>query len=194
MARKPYNEKPRSDSWDTPLTEAQRWQAYDKFVQFRAKWWEVAAWVEAEFGIKAPSRSGLYRFWERMKKDEAGWRTRQCIDAKARAGELARRARQNDAELAAAYETLAADAALQFGDAEKAMLFTKMAMAIGDKIATREKHDLKARQVAVAEKSVEERVKSDREKAVDGLMDLAKGNAEATALLKQFIAALEKAS
>lgn len=145
MSRKPFNAKPRSDSWDTPLAEAQRWQVYDKFVQYRAKWWEVAAWVEHEFGVKAPSRSGLYRFWERMKKDEAGWRTRQCIDAKARAGELARSASQNDADLVAAYETLAADAALQFGDADRAMMFTKMAMVIGEKITSKRALDLKER-------------------------------------------------
>ena len=160
MPRKPYNEKPRSDSWDTPLTEAQRWQAYDKFVQFRAKWWEVAAWVEAEFGIPSPSRSGLYRFWERMKKDEAGWRTRQCIEAKARAGELAKRAGQNDAELAAAFQTLAADAALQLHDVDRAMTLTKMAMAIGDKIATRQGLDIKRR----AQDTKEETLRLAREK------------------------------
>jgi len=160
MPRKPYNEKPRSDSWDAPLTEEQRWRAYDKFVQFRAKWWEVAAWAAEEFGIAAPSRSGLYRFWERMKRDEAGWRTRQCIDARARAGDLARRAGQNDAELAEAYQTLAADAALQFGDTDRAMVLTKMAMAIGDKIIRSGDLDVKRR----AQDTKEEAMRLAREK------------------------------
>lgn len=154
MPRKPYNDKPRSDSWDTPLTEAQRWQAYDKFVQFRAKWWEVSAWVEAEFRIKAPSRSGLYRFWERMKKDEAAWRTRQCIEAKARAGELAKHAGQNDAELAAAYQTLAADAALQMHDVDRAMKLTTMAMVIGAKISKRKDLEIKERAQTVKEEAL----------------------------------------
>jgi len=33
MPRKPYNDKPRPDAWDAPLTDPQRWQAYDKFVK-----------------------------------------------------------------------------------------------------------------------------------------------------------------
>jgi hypothetical protein len=160
MPRKPYNVKARSDAWDAPLTEEQRWRAYDKFVQFRAKWWEVAKWVAEEFGIESPSRSGLYRFWERMKRDEAGWRTRQCIDARAQAGDLAKRAGQTDADLVAAYETLAADAALQFGDADRAMLFTKMAVAVGEKMATRQGLEIKRR----AQETKEETMRLAREK------------------------------
>lgn len=193
MPRKPHNDKPRPDSWDSALKDdAQRWQAYDKFVQFRAKWWEVAKWIEDEFGIKAPSRSGLYRFADRMRPLESAYRIRQSIEARTFAGELARQAGQNDADLVSAYETLAADAALQLGDAKKAALYTKMAIAIGDKRAEQVKLELKARQVAAAEKSVDERVKTDRQKAVDGLMELAKGNKPAQALLRQFLAALDK--
>lgn len=145
MPRKTHNEKPMANAWDAALTDAQRWQAYDKFVQFRAKWWEVAAWVEAEFGVPAPSRSGLYRFADRMRPLEAAYRVRQSIEARAFAGELAKKAGQNDADLVAAYETLAADAALQLGDAKKAALYTKMAIAIGEKLATRKALEIKER-------------------------------------------------
>jgi len=191
MPRKPYNLKPMANSWDAALTDDQRWQAYDKFVEFRAKWWEVAAWVEKEFKIQSPSRSGLYRFADRMRKLESAHRVEQSIIARSEIGELAKKAGQRDEEMVAAYETLAADAALQFGDAKKASLFTKMAISIGEKRAEKIKLELKARQVAAAEKAVNERVKSEREKAVDGLMDLAKDNARATELLQQFLKAIE---
>jgi hypothetical protein len=192
MPRKPYNLKPMANSWDAALTDPQRWAIYAKFVEFRSDWTQVAGWVRGEYGIKEPSRSGLYRFADRMRRLESAHRLEQAIIARSEAGELARSAGQTDADLVAAYETLAADAALGMGDAKKAGLYTKMAMAIGDKIAEREKLRLKERQVAVAERSVQERVKSEREKAVDGLMDLAKGNDAATALLRQFLETLDK--
>ena len=192
MPRKPYNLKPMANSWDAALTDPQRWAVYAKFVEFRSDWTQVAGWVREEYGIKEPSRSGLYRFADRMRRLESAHRLEQAIIARSEAGELARSAGQTDADLVAAYETLAADAALGMGDAKKAGLYTKMAMAIGEKIAEREKLRLKERQVAVAERSVSERVKSDREKAVDGLMDLAKGNDAATALLQQFLETLDK--
>lgn len=160
MPRKPHNDKPMANAWDDALTDAQRWQAYDKFVQFRSKWWEVAAWVEAEYGIKAPSRSGLYRFADRMKPLEAAYRVRQSIEARAFAGELAKKAGQTDEDLVAAYETLAADAALQLGDAAKAAMYTRMAIAIGEKIATRRALEIKAR----AQDTKEEALKLQREK------------------------------
>lgn len=188
----PHNIKPKSGSWDDALTEAQRWEAYDKFVAFREKWWAVAKWAAEEFGIEPPSRSGLYRFAARMKPLEADWRVRQSIEARTFAGQLARKAGQTDEHLVAAYETLAADAALQLGDAKKAALYTRMAIAIGEKIVERTKLELKARQVAAQEASVAERIKSDREKAVDALLAEAKGNAAAEAALQTFLCALQQ--
>lgn len=154
MPRKPYNLKPMANAWDAALTDDQRWQAYGKFVEFRAKWWEVAAWVEKELGISQPSRSGLYRFADRMRKLESAHRVEQSIIARSEIGELAAKAGQRDDEMVAAYETLAADAALQFGDAKKASLFTKMAIAIGEKIATREALSIKRRAQVTKEENL----------------------------------------
>ena len=159
MPRKPYNAKPRP-AWDAALTEEQRWRCYDKFVQFRSKWWEVAAWVAEEFGITGPSRSGLYRFADRMRASESAHRIEQAVIARAEIGRLAADASQRDPELAAAYETLAADAALRLGDASRALQFTRMAMAIADKRATIEGLDIKRR----AQDTKEEAMRLAREK------------------------------
>lgn len=160
MARKPYNQKPRSDSWDATLTDSQRWQTYDKFVQFRSRWWQVSEWVALEFGLAAPSRSALYRFADRMRSAESAHRVEQAVIARAEIGKLAADAAQRDPEMVAAYETLAADAALRLGDADKALAFTKMAMAISDKRATTEGLALKRR----AQDTKEETLRLSREK------------------------------
>lgn len=154
MPRKPYNLKPMANSWDAALTDPQRWAVYAKFVEFRSDWTQVSGWVREEYGIKEPSRSGLYRFADRMRRLESAHRLEQAIIARSEAGELARSAGQTDADLVAAYETLAADAALGMGDAKKAGLYTKMAMAIGEKIATREALAIKRRAQDTKEESL----------------------------------------
>ena len=160
MPRKPHNDKPMANAWDKDLTDAQRWDVYAKFVEYRSDWRKVAVWVHNEFGLPEPSRSGLYRFADRMRRMESAHRVEQAILARAEAGELARRAGQIDADLVAAYETLAADAALGTGDAKKASLYTKMAVAIGEKIATRKSLEIKER----AQDTKEEALRLSREK------------------------------
>lgn len=178
--------KPRSDAWDADLTEAQRWQAYAQFR--RSPWFEVSAWIAGQFGVDAPSRSALYRWAARMRSQESAHRLEQAITAREEIGTLASTV-ATDAALIDAYKTLAADLALK-GNAADAVKFTAMAMELGGSQAKLIELRLRERAVAANERAVAERIKSDREKAVDALLAEAKGNAAAEAALQTFLAAL----
>jgi tetratricopeptide (TPR) repeat protein len=134
--------KPRTDAWDAALTEAQRWEAYERFRRFT--WGAVARWLQEEHGIET-SRTALYRWASRMRKLESAHRIEQAIEAREEAGELATAAKQNDAELIEAYKTLAADIALRTGDAEAASRFLRMALDLAESNRQRSELDLKAR-------------------------------------------------
>ncbi len=135
--------KPRSDSWDAPLTESQRWQAYAQFR--RSPWYEVSAWAAKEFAIDPPSRSALYRWSARMRDMESGHRLEQSIVARAEVGALAASAGQCDSDLIECYKTLAADIAMRDGDAKTAYLYTSMAMDLAAAQLKRREIELKAR-------------------------------------------------
>jgi len=134
--------KPRTDAWDASLTEAQRWEAYERFRQFT--WRQVASWLEEEHGI-ATSKTALYRWAARMRRIESAHRIEQAVTAREEAGDLAAAARQDDATLVEAYKTLAADIALRTGDAAAASKFLKMALAIAEANRARAELDLKTR-------------------------------------------------
>ena len=119
--------KPRADAWDAALTDAQRWQAYDQFR--RARWYEVAEWAQAEFGLKrAPGRNALYAWAKRMRAQESAHRIEQAIEAREEIGALAGTAAASD-RLIEAYQSLAAELALK-GNAPDAVRYTTMAMQI----------------------------------------------------------------
>jgi hypothetical protein len=134
--------KARSDAWDATLTEAQRWQTYSKLRM--SPWYEVSKWCAKEFGIEAPSRSGIYRWNARMRELESSHRIEQAIVARNEVDGLAAAAGQTDAHLIDAYKTLASDLAMRQGDAAGAMRFTKMALAIAAQQTKAEELRLKA--------------------------------------------------
>ena len=87
--------KPRADAWDAGLTDAQRWQAYDQMR--RARWYEVAEWAQAEFGLaRAPGRNALYAWAKRMRSMESAHRIEQAIQAREEIGAMAGTAAAND--------------------------------------------------------------------------------------------------
>lgn len=135
--------KPRSDAWDAPLTEAQRWQAYAHFR--RSPWHEVSAWVEDQFGLPPPGRSALYRWARRMRQEESAHRIEQAVTARDEVGALAAAACQDDSRLIEAYKSMAADLAMRSGDADGARKFTEMALALADSQRRRLELELKAR-------------------------------------------------
>ncbi len=119
--------KPRADAWDAALTDAQRWQAYDQFR--RARWYEVAEWAQAEFGLpRAPGRNALYAWAKRMRAQESAHRIEQAIQAREEIGAMAGTAAAND-RLIAAYKSMAAELALK-GNAGDAVRLTTMAMQL----------------------------------------------------------------
>jgi hypothetical protein len=148
--------KPRSDSWDATLTEAQRWQCYDMFR--RSPWYAVAKYVEAEYSLTQPSRSSLYRWAERMRKDESAHRIEQSIQAREEVGALADTI-ATDAKLVDAYKSLATDLALK-GNAQDAIRFTTMAIQIASQSTKQQELDLKKK----AQNTKDEALKLAREK------------------------------
>ena len=119
--------KPRADAWDAGLTDAQRWQAYDQMR--RARWYEVAEWAQAEFGLaRAPGRNALYAWAKRMRSLESAHRIEQAIQARDEIGAMAGTAAAND-RLIAAYKSMAAELALK-GNAGDAVRLTTMAMQL----------------------------------------------------------------
>lgn len=133
--------KPRSDAWDATLTDAQRWEAYDRFR--RAPWYKVSEWVATKLDLPAPSRSALYRWAARMRSHESAYRIEQAVTARDEIGALAGTAAA-DSALIDAYKSLAADLALK-GNAADAVKYTVMAMSIGEAQRKQDELNLKAR-------------------------------------------------
>ena len=148
--------KPRSDCWDASLTEAQRWQAFDQMR--RSPWYETAEWIAKEFGIPAPSRTALYQWAARMRKNESAHRVEQALTASAEIGALAGTV-SADGKLIDAYKSLAADFALK-GNAADAVRFTQMAMALAAQQTKQAEIDLKRR----AQQTKDEQLALAREK------------------------------
>lgn len=144
--------KPRIDSWDAALDEAQRWETYTRFRRY--PWQKVAMWVAKEYSIAPPSRTALYRWGARMRKLESAHRIEQAVTARAEAAQLAGEAGQDDAVSIEAYKTLAADLALRTGDAKAAGSFLKMALALAESRSKAQELSLKARAQAMKEEAL----------------------------------------
>jgi hypothetical protein len=142
--------KPRIDSWDAGLTEAQRWAAYDQFR--RAPWHQVSRWIADEYKLRPPGRNALYRWARRMRSLESAHRVEEAVAARDEIGALAT-AQSSDAALIAAYKAMAADLALQ-GSAADAVRMTVMAM------------DLAAAQRKAAELDLKQRAQETRDAAL----------------------------
>ncbi len=135
--------KVRADAWDAPLTDPQRWAAYERFRR-GLPWYAVAKWIGKEFAIPAPSRTALYRWAARMRALESAHRIEQAITARDEVDALAAAAGQHDEQLISAYKTLAADLAMRQGDATQAAKFTRMALDLAAAQTKRAEIDLKA--------------------------------------------------
>lgn len=118
--------KTRTDAWDAPLTEEQRWKAYA--VLRRGQWYELSEWVAEEYGIVPPSRSGVYRWAKRMRKQESARRLDQALVARAEIAALAGTTAGKD-QMIAGWLAMATELGLS-SDADTAERFTKMAMSL----------------------------------------------------------------
>ena len=119
--------KARIDRWDAPLSEADRWRAYESARN--TPWHKAAEWVGEEFGVDPPSRSAWYRWLARMRREEAAERLARAAAAVSEAKRLAGEAGGDDA-LEDALKALAADAALNASDPEAALRYVRMAAGI----------------------------------------------------------------
>jgi hypothetical protein len=149
--------KPRSDSWDSELTDAQRWAVYDKFRAGR--WYDVATWAREEFGLAdIPSRAAMYRFADRMRSLESAHRIESALVARDEAGALVAAA-TDDATTINAYKTMAQDLALS-GRPGDAVLYTSMALDLAAQQTKRLELELKA----AAQQTKDQQLKLAREK------------------------------
>jgi hypothetical protein len=191
MKTKTAQKSPRCDAWYSDLDEPSRWKLYDKAR--RGSWYVVSEWAKKEFGLtRAPGRQAVYNFKTFMRENESAHRVEESITAKREVGTMAQAAGIDNQDLISAYTTMGADLAMRTGVADDAKKFTGMALDLAAAQAKLVELKLRERAVAANEKAVAERIKTDREKAVDALLEEAAGNPAATALLNQFLAALEK--
>ena len=122
--------KPRCDAWDAPLTEAQRWSAYEKGR--RLPWHAVAEWAAREFDLpEPPGRTAWFEFCRRMRRGEGAHRLEQAVLARAEAERLAGEAGAA-ADVAAAFVAMGNEAALRTGSAEDAVAWIRMAKDLLD--------------------------------------------------------------
>ena len=150
--------KRRPDSWYAALSEEDEWQLYS--LSRRCQWYEVVAHARKEMGLAAKvSRSGYYRWLDRMRGEESERRLAQARIAALEAGDLAKTVGLKDETAIAAYKSLAAEFALK-SDAKTASRFMQMAMALRDR-------QLKSREVELrdaAQSTKDEQLKLAREK------------------------------
>lgn len=117
--------KRRLDAWDAPLTEEQRWEAYEKSKGL--SWTAFAAWLEAEYAL-SPGKNAIYDWLAYMRTQEASHRLERAIAARKELKGLSD-AGALDAQTADAYMALANDAILS-GDPEKAARIVEAAVKI----------------------------------------------------------------
>ena len=117
--------KRRLDAWDAPLTEEQRWKAYEKSKGL--SWTAFAAWLEAEYAL-SPGKNAIYDWLAYMRTQEAAHRLERAIAARKELKGLSD-AGALDAQTADAYMALANDAILS-GDPEKAARIVAAAVQI----------------------------------------------------------------
>jgi hypothetical protein len=117
--------KRRLDAWDAPLTEEQRWEAYDKSKGI--PWYTFKAWVEEEFGL-TPGKNAIYEWQKWMRTQEGVRRMERAIASRTEIKHLAS-AGEIDDHTADAYMALANDAILS-GAPEKAAKIVDAAVKI----------------------------------------------------------------
>lgn len=117
--------KRRSDSWDAALSEAERWEAYEKSKG--VAWSAFAAYLKEEYGAEV-GRTAIYDWQAWMRGQEGAHRLERAIAARKELKGLAD-AGALDAQTADAYMALANDAILS-GDPGKAAKIVAAAVQI----------------------------------------------------------------
>lgn len=113
------------DAWDSALTEAQRWEAYEKAKS--VSWTAFSDWAAAEHGVR-PGKNAIYDWMAWMRREEGQHRLERAIAARKELKGLSD-AGALDAQTADAYMALANDAILS-GNPEKAARIVAAAVQI----------------------------------------------------------------
>ena len=151
---------PRADAWYADLTEEQLWQLY-AIAKRTHNWAEVARIARDEFKIARDiSSSAFYRWRDWMRRQDSDRRLASARAAVIEAEEMAKKTGVSDEAMIKAYKSLAAEAALSSGDADRAGKFVTMAM----KLLDREQKSAELKLKAAAQGTKDEQLKLAREK------------------------------
>jgi len=151
---------PRADAWYADLTEEQLWQLYALAKRTR-NWAEVARVAREEFGVgRDISSSAYYRWRDWMREQDSDRRLASARAAVLEAEEMAKKTGISDEAMITAYKSLAADAALSSGDADRASKYVLMAMALRD----REQKAAELKLKTAAQKTKDDQLRLAREK------------------------------
>lgn len=152
----------RADAWYADLSESQQWQLYAIAKRTR-NWAEVVQAARDNFQLEAEvSRSGFYRWRDKMRQADAEQRRLAVVAAQAEAASLAREHGISDEAAINALKALAIDAAMSDNSSE-ALKWANAAMAIKDR----------------QQKDAELKLKSARQKTADDQLRLAREKFEA---------------
>ena len=141
--------KRRMDAWDASLTEAQRWEAYEKAKG--TSWMAFAAWAAEEHGVR-PGKNAIYDWMAFMRAQEGQHRLERAIAARKELKGLSD-AGALDAQTADAYMALANDAILG-GDPDKAAKIVAAAAQINAASLRIREQRLQAERLALQEQSL----------------------------------------
>ena len=152
----------RADAWYSGLSESQQWQLYAIAKRTR-NWAEVVQAARDNFQLEAEvSRSGFYRWRDKMRQADAEQRRLAVVAAQAEAASLAREHGISDEAAINALKALAIDAAMSDNSSE-ALKWANAAMSIKDR----------------QQKDAELKLKSARQKTADDQLRLAREKFEA---------------
>ena len=149
----------RADAWYADLSESQQWQLYAISRRTR-NWAEVVQAARDNFQLAGEvSRSGFYRWRDKMRQLDAEQRRLAVVAAQAEAASLAREHGISDEAAINALKALAIDAAMSDNSSE-ALKWANAAMAIKD----RQQKDAELKLKSARQKTADEQLRLAREK------------------------------
>ena len=140
--------KPRPDSFDAALDPEQRRALF--LVMRRGGVREAAAYARKEFGLR-PSKSALYRFWQRERDEQATWELRKNLEDSEEIQRLVQQSGDVSAVLAAALAGLARDAMVS-RDPDATATFVREFTRVSKLAQTDRKLDLDSKRLDILER------------------------------------------
>jgi hypothetical protein len=143
----------RTDAWETELSPEQRDRIFERLLQ-KFEPAKVAEWIEKEFSAPQPSRSALYRFRDRWRRDyEQRRNARVLLACQTTETLIAQEGAVSDATRAQA-RALALEAAMR-GDFESGQRWANLAARITSERGGMVELDIKVKAEARAREELE---------------------------------------